>query len=89
MSIKGENDMEDILYTVKEAADRLKTNTDYVYALIKKGYLKCLKLKSYKIRKSTLEQFLEKYEGYDLSDLDDIKELNFITAQDMKKIFEY
>lgn len=70
--------MEDMLYTVKEAADTLKTNTDYVYALIKKGYLKCLKLKSYKIRKSTLEKFLDKYEGYDLSDLDNIKELEAV-----------
>lgn len=69
--------MEDMLYTVKETADVLKTNTDCVYELIKKGYLKCLKLKSYKIRKSTLEKFLDKYEGYDLSDLDNIKELNF------------
>lgn len=67
--------MEDILYTVKETSKLLKTNTDFVYLLIKKGYLKCLKLGSYKIRKASLEIFLEKYEGYDFSDLDNIKEL--------------
>ena len=66
--------MEDMLYTVKET---LKTNTDYVYSLIKKGYIKCLKLGSYKIRKSTLERFLAQYEGYDLSDLDNVDEINF------------
>lgn len=64
--------MEDILYTVKETSKLLKTNTDYVYALIKKGKLKCLKLGSYKIRKSALEEFLKQYEGYDLSNLDNI-----------------
>ena len=69
--------MEDMLYTVKETSKILKTNTDYVYSLIKKGYIKCLKLGSYKIRKSTLERFLAQYEGYDLSDLDNIDEINF------------
>ncbi len=64
-----------MLYTVKETSKILKTNTDYVYLLIKKGYVKCLKLGSYKIRKSTLEEFLSKYEGFDLSDLDNVKEL--------------
>ncbi|NFN93651.1 helix-turn-helix domain-containing protein [Clostridium botulinum] len=67
--------MEEMLYTVKEASKILKTNTDYVYSLIRKGYLRCLKLGSYKIRKSTLEEFLTKYDGFDLSDLDDVKEL--------------
>ena len=67
--------MEDMLYTVKETADILKANTDFVYALIRKGYLRALKLKSLKVRKSTLENFLAKYDGYDLSDLDNIKEL--------------
>lgn len=67
--------MEDMLYTVKETADILKANTDLVYALIRKGYLRPLKLKSLKVRKSTLENFLAKYDGYDLSDLDNIKEL--------------
>ncbi|MBY6836940.1 helix-turn-helix domain-containing protein [Clostridium botulinum] len=68
--------MEEMLYTVKEASKILKTNTDYVYSLIRKGYLRCLKLGSYKIRKSTLEEFLVKYEDFDLSDLDNVKELD-------------
>lgn len=68
--------MEDILYTVKETSKILKTNTDYVYSLIKKGYLRCLKLGSYKIRKTTIDEFLAKYEGFDLSDLDNVKELD-------------
>ncbi len=68
--------MEEMLYTVKEASKILKTNTDYVYSLIRKGYLRCLKLGSYKIRKSTLEKFLVKYEDFDLSDLDNVKELD-------------
>lgn len=69
--------MEEMLYTVKETSKILKTNTDYVYALIKKGYLRCLKLGSYKIRKSTLEEFLAKYDGHDLTNLDEIKEITF------------
>lgn len=69
--------MEDMLYTVKETASILKANSDLVYALIRKGYLKALKLKSLKVRKSTLEKFLEKYDGCDLSDLNNVKELDY------------
>lgn len=69
--------MEKMLYTVKDAAKALQVNTDCVYELIKKGYLRAMKLRQYKIRKSTLEEFLAKYDGYDLSDLDNVKELDY------------
>lgn len=67
--------MEDMLYTVKETAEILKTNTNYVYDLIKKGLLPALKLGSLKIRKTSLLNFLEKYDGKDLTDLNNIKDL--------------
>ncbi len=67
--------MEDVLYTVSEVAKLIKTNSNYVYELIKKGYLPALKLGSFKIRKSALLEFLEKYEGQDLTDLTNVKEL--------------
>ena len=70
--------MEDILYTVSEAAKLLKTNPNYIYDLIKKGLLPALKLGSYKIRKTTLLEFLKTNEGKDLTDLNNIKELNII-----------
>ena len=61
-----------MLYTVKEVASILKTNVNFVYELIKRGLLPAMKLGSYKIRKDTLDRFLEKYEGYDLTDLKNI-----------------
>lgn len=67
--------MEDILYTVKQVATLLHTNTNYVYSLIGKGYLPALKLGSYKVRKNTLNTFLETYEGYDMTDLSNIKNI--------------
>ena len=67
--------MEDVLYTVKETAKLLKTNTSYVYELIKKGFLPALKLGSFKIRKSSLLKFLEENEGYDLTNLDNVKKV--------------
>ncbi len=57
-----------ILYNVKEVSKILKTNTDYVYSLIKSKLLPALKIGSYKIRAEALEDFLTKYEGYDLTD---------------------
>lgn len=68
--------MEEMLYTVKEVSKILKSNQNYVYTLIKKGYLPALNLGSLKVRKESLIQFLEKYDKKDLSDLDNIKDLN-------------
>lgn len=70
--------MEEMLYTVAETAKILKTNTSYIYSLIKLGYLPAIKLGSYKIRSSTLEKFLQEYENKDLTDLTNIKELKVI-----------
>ena len=68
--------MEHVLYTVAETAKLLKTNSNYVYELIKRGLLPALKLGSYKVRKTALTNFLEKNEGKDLTDLDNIISLN-------------
>lgn len=70
--------MEDILYTVSETAKLLKTNSNYVYDLIKKGLLPALKLGSFKIRRTSLIEFLAKYEGQDLTNLDNITNLEVV-----------
>ena len=67
--------MEDVLYTVKEVSLLIKTNVGYVYNLIRKGYLPALNLGSLKVRRTSLLNFLEKYDGKDLSDLNYIKDL--------------
>ena len=56
----------------KEAA--LSKDEIIVYELIKRGMLPALKLGSFKIRRSALLEFLEKYEGQDLTDLNNIKD---------------
>ena len=70
--------MEDILYTVSEVAKLIKCNTNYVYDLIRKGFLPALKLGSYKVRRAALLEFLEKYEGYDLTNPYEVKKLDSI-----------
>lgn len=67
--------MDDILLTVPEVAQALKTNVDYVYKLQKSGLLRFLKIGRLKCRKSTLESFLEKYDGMDISDPYNIQEM--------------
>lgn len=67
--------MEEILYTVKETAKLLKVNPNYVYDLIKKEMLPALKLGSFKIRRTSLLNFVKKSEGKDMTDLNNIKEL--------------
>ncbi len=68
--------MEDILYTVPEVSKLIKTNKTYVYELIKAGLLPVLKLGSYKIRKVSLEEFLSRYEGKDITNPRDIKDIS-------------
>lgn len=68
--------MEDVLYTVSEVSKLIKCNTNYVYDLIRKDLIPALKLGSYKVRKAALLEFLEKYEGKDLTDLNNIVELD-------------
>lgn len=67
--------MDDMLFTVAETAKIIKSNTNYVYDLIKAGLIPVLKLGSFKIRKSAIEDFLKKYEGKDLTNPYDIKDL--------------
>lgn len=56
------------LYTVKEAAAVLLTNTDVVYRFMGQGKLPHLKLGAKKIRGSDLEAFIEKYPVEEIED---------------------
>ncbi len=67
--------MDKMLYTVKEIAGIMHSNTNYVYDLIRRGFLPAMKLGSYKVRAEALEKFLAESEGKDLTDLASIKEL--------------
>ena len=68
--------MEDrLIYTVQEVASILHSSPNYIYELIRKGYLPAIKLGSLKVLKSTLERFLIQNEGKDLSNLNDIKKI--------------
>ena len=67
--------MKDILYTVPEVSKLIKTNTTYVYTLIRLGLLPALKLGSLKVRRASLLEFLERFEGKDLTDLEHIRDL--------------
>jgi excisionase family DNA binding protein len=64
------------LYTVKEVSQILKVNVHRVYDLIRSGVLPALKLGNLKVRKEALERFLADYEGYDLTDLQNINKLD-------------
>ena len=57
-----------MLYTVKEVSEILKSNVDYVHRLRKAGLLEFIKLGCYKVRKESLEEFLAKWNGWDLTD---------------------
>lgn len=67
--------MEEMLYTVPEVAEILKINVDAVYKLQKSGLLRFMKIGRLKCRKSTLEEFLAKYDGFDITDPFNVKEI--------------
>ncbi len=74
---------ERLIYTVQEVATILHSSPNYIYELVKKGKLKAVKLKSIKILKSTLENFLKENEGNDLSDIDNIRRISIY--EDMER----
>ena len=49
----------EMLYTVTEVAKLLKVNRTFVYELINRGELPAVKIGSLKIRKQTLEKYVE------------------------------
>ncbi len=65
----------DEVFTVKETAQILKVDVHKIYDLIKAGLLPALKLGSLKVRGSSINKFLNDYDGMDLSDLYNIKKL--------------
>ena len=64
-----------MLLTVKEVSEILKTNVTYVHKLRKAGLLPFLKIGCYKCREESLREFLERFEGYDITNPDSIKQL--------------
>ena len=64
-----------LIYTVQEVASILHSSPNYIYELIRKGYLPAIKLGSLKVLKTSLEKFLIQNEGKDLSDINNIKKL--------------
>ena len=66
---------ERLIYTVQEVASVLHSSPNYIYELIRKGYLPAIKLGSLKVLKTTLERFLIQNEGKDLSDLNNIRKV--------------
>lgn len=63
------------LLTVKEVAEILKCNKNFVHKLRNAGLLTFIKLGSYKCRRETLDEFLRNYDGMDLTDPFNVREL--------------
>ena len=61
-----------VLFSVAEVGKMFGIGKVKVYELIKKGYFPALYLGGLKIKKTTLEEFLSKYEGYDFKDLTNV-----------------
>lgn len=78
-----DDNLETMIYTVPEVAKILHSSPNYVYALIWKGYLPAIKLKSIKVLKVSLEKFLIENQGMDFSDLDNVNQIN---TSDIRKL---
>lgn len=80
---------QEMLFTVPEVAKILKTNTAYVYKLKESGQLKFLKLGRLKVRKKTLEEFLERNDGMDITNPFEIKILKEEGENDEEDFQDY
>ncbi len=68
--------MEDKLITVPEFAKMIGSNPNKAYEIVKADLIPVLILGKVKIRQKAAEEFLIRYEGYDLTNLNDIKPIN-------------
>lgn len=60
--------LDDYLLTVQEVAKATNSYVQYIYKLHNAGLLRFMKLGRLKVRKKTLEEFLAKWDGWDLTD---------------------
>ena len=60
------------VYTIKEVSKILKCNINRVQKKKKKGLLKCLKLGSWKVTEESLDNFIKKYDGKDIDNLEEV-----------------
>ena len=65
--------MEQLIFTVAEVAKILKINRNFVYDLINNGLLKSIKLGRTKVTRTSLNDFLAKYDGMDFADLSQVQ----------------
>lgn len=65
-----------ILLSVREVATILGCSVSYAYDLIEHGFIPHIKLRTIKVRPSAIDEFLEKYENHDLSDLNNVRRTN-------------
>lgn len=63
------------LLSVKDTAKYLGVSKNKVYDLIHSGLLPAIRIGGLKVRSVSLQNFLEAYEGYDISDPSDIKKI--------------
>lgn len=71
--------MEDKLITVPEFAKMIGSNTNKAYEIVKAKLVPVLILGKVKIRQKAAEEFLIRYEGYDLTDVNNIKPIGDLT----------
>lgn len=63
------------LYTIKEVSKILRVTPRLVYDLVNHGLLPAIKLGSLKVRHQDLADFLIRYNGFDVSDPENVQSL--------------
>jgi len=58
--------MPEELLTMKEASRVLKISVADMHTLRRKGYVRCLKLGSFKVRRAELDRFIRESEGTEI-----------------------
>lgn len=77
--------MTEMLYTASEVAKILKTKPEQVYKLMNSGLLPYMVLGRRKVRARTLEAFLAEYEGYNITDPNNIQKIEIGGESDAKE----
>ncbi len=57
------------LYSIEGALEHLDITKNKLYDLVRHGYIRCMKCDSIKISSTEIDGFIEKWTGWDLTDL--------------------
>ena len=78
--------MAERLLTIPQVAEVLGTDKNRVYSLVRHGHIRCMKVGHYKVRESEVDAFIQKFDGKDVNDPMNIKDVDICSVCEEREV---